>query len=46
MSQVVDLPEYVGELPNICGSEEILSTNSSEIGLRLSREQRDRLRLD
>ena len=32
MSQVVDLPEYVGELPNICGSEEILSTNSSEMG--------------
>jgi hypothetical protein len=32
MPQIVDLPEYVGELPNICGSEEILSTNPSEMG--------------
>jgi hypothetical protein len=30
MPQIVDLPEYVGELPNICGSEEILSDSSGE----------------
>jgi hypothetical protein len=32
MPHIVELPEYVGELPNICGSEEILSTNPSEMG--------------
>lgn len=32
MPSAIDLPEYVGDLPNICGSEELFSPTSRERG--------------